>query len=318
MKVLVLCHSLLVPRACELKWPDRIIENRPWRTEGFVAKALLELGHEVHFCGIDDQLNLLRTALSAHRPDVVFNLLEEFSGEGLLEPLPLFLIEDLGFKFTGSSGQALMLARNKVATNQLLSSVGVRVPGQKKYPRIVKFVTEESSFGITTASIVKSPSGLQRQIRKLRSLSSADIYSEEYIEGRELFCGVMVGAQNTIVSSLWETKFGRMRGPKILTEKAKWDFKYRDQIGIRMMPAEGLGSRVVGEASRFVQTAVEELGIVGAARFDFRLSEDGELYLIEVNPNPDLAKFDEFALCMGQTGMGYLEVIDSIVRAGRP
>lgn len=316
MKILILCHESLVPPVGYLRMRLKRIEVEPWRTEGFVARTLLEEGHNIQFCGLDSRLAPLRRALSEFKPRIIFNLLEEFDSEGLFESLVVGYLESLAVPVTGCRSWGLFLSRNKVASKVLFAAEGIRTPQNKKWPRIVKFVAEDSSRGLTKKSIVKNFGEMKREIKRLKSKSKSAVFSEEFIPGRELYCGVLKTRNRLVISDLWETSFGPSSGLEILTERAKWDFSFRERNKIKITPAKGLSESLHREARDFVQKAVLTLGLNGPARFDFRYSKEKGLNLIEVNPNPDLAPYDEFAIGLRDQGLPYKKLIGMIVREG--
>jgi D-alanine-D-alanine ligase len=198
----------------------------------------------------------------------------------------------------------------------MLSACGIKTPGHNHYPKIVKYLEEESSRGISQASIVQDPQQEERFTKKLSQKLNAKIFSEEYIEGRELHVAVVPIGNNWRVSPVWETCFGKAPGYKILSEKNKWDFAYRIKVGMRLQKARGLSKEVELLVRNVSQRSAQALEVDGPARVDIRLDKFDVPYVIEVNPNPDLSEFDEFALCMKSSGMTYLELIENLCRAG--
>ena len=165
MKVVVLCHKELMPTAKfisslamtrqQFQYNRHRLENSSWRTEGYVGTSLRRLGHQVRYVGIDNDFQPLLDVIKCERPDVIFNLVEEFSGEALLEPFVVNFLELSGVPFTGNSSLGLLLAKNKAAAKVLLTSAKVRVPrSTRNFPQIVKYASEESSRGITDQSVV--------------------------------------------------------------------------------------------------------------------------------------------------------------------
>lgn len=307
MRVLLLCHKSLVPPLKKQKFERA--ENALWRTEYYVAQSLLRLGHEVDVCGVNRSLSPLKNKIRKSNPDVVFNLLEEFDGEGLLEPFPVSYMESIRQPFTGSGSLGLILAKNKIAAKCLLRASGVLTPGHHRYPKIVKLLDEESSRGISDRSIVMSSEEEMRQAKKLMSRYKCRTFSEEYIEGRELHVGVIRKGNRLLVTPVWETVFGEKRGAPIISEKAKWDFAYRKRVGIQLQAAKGLPTSIRKTISEAAGRGFRALKLSGYARVDIRLTSDNRVYVLEVNPNPDVAWGDEFAECVRSMGLGYDEMI---------
>ncbi len=312
MKVLVLCHRDLVP-------PKNVrsavrADTAPWRTELYVARSLRRQGAIVEFCGVDQSLDVLDKSILKFRPDVVFNLLEEFCGEGLLEPFIVSYLEGIGVPFTGSGSEGLLLAKNKLAAKVLIRAAGVTVPGDKTYPKIVKFIDEESSRGITERSVVYNARQEQARRRALGSYALSRVFSEEFVEGRELHVGVLFKGGRPMVTPIWETDFGLKPGQNIISEQVKWDFQYRRKMRIRLLLVRDVPQRVQRRIRKAAIASCRALGVTSYARIDIRLRGAGEVFVLEVNPNPDLARGDEFANCAESLGLHYDNLIDLIVR----
>ena len=102
MKILILCHENLIPPK-SLRLSFQKAEYEPWRTEYSVYEGLCRLGHQVQVCGLTDSFQPLTKALKKFQPDIVFNMLEEFAGERLLEPLIVSYLERQRIPYTGCS-----------------------------------------------------------------------------------------------------------------------------------------------------------------------------------------------------------------------
>lgn len=307
MKVLVLCHQELVPP--NKKISIKQAEYFPWRTEYFVSHALKENGHQVFFCGLLDQLRPLRHAIQHHKPDVVFNLLEEFDFEGMLEGFVVDAIEQFQLPYTGCHSEGLIIAKNKLATKVILASSRVLVPGARDFPKIVKLTTEDSSRGISAKSIVNSQNEMRQRTVYLKKKFGGSVFSESYISGRELHVGVL---PNGLVTPVWETVFTKSVRQPILTESLKWNFDKRDRLGIHLRKAS-LNGEFEQNVKNMAKKSYKSLRLNGCARIDIRLTSDGKPYVLEVNPNPDLARWDEFAMCAKSAGVSYNELIDMIL-----
>lgn len=312
MKILLLCHKSLIPPKRGMSARDGDIQ--PWRTENSVACALKRLGHHVVFCGVTNSLRPLKKLLETSSYDVVFNLLEEFSGEGLLESVVVSFLESIKQPFTGCNSIGLILSKNKAAAKAILREMNIKVPGSEGFPKIVKLVDEESSLGITSGSVVYNDAQLNAQVSKIKSRYSDRIMLESYIDGRELHVGVLQSDGKLFAAEICETTFGSLPGEKIISEKVKWNFAYRKKMGIDLVSAtdisEQLADRIKSEAVR----GCKALSISGYARVDVRLNQEGEPYVIEVNPNPDVALGDEFAASAEGGGLNYDDLINQIVR----
>jgi len=126
LRALVVVHSDLVPPATLEGHSDKEIAE--WRTEYDVIGALKKAGHTVQPLGVLDSLTELRSALLEWRPDVVFNLLEEFNGIVTYDQHVVAFLELMRQPYTGCNPRGLLLARDKVLCKQLLAFHRIPTP----------------------------------------------------------------------------------------------------------------------------------------------------------------------------------------------
>ena len=141
--------------------------------------------------------------------------------------------------------------------------------------------------------------------------------AEQYIEGRELYVGV-IGNDRLRVLPVWELKFTSMaQGARaIATEKVKHDLDYQKRSGILDGPAKDLAPELSSHIQRIAKRVYRALDLDGYARIDFRLSADGIPYFLEANPNPEIAKSEEFATAAQHAGLAYPELLHRILALG--
>lgn len=328
LRVLVLMHEDLVP-------PEGVdsasARAAPWKTEYDVLRALRKLGHEARPLGVHDDLSTLRDALAEFRPHLTFNVLEEFHGVTMYGQAVISYLELLRAAYSGCNPRGLMLAHDKVLTKKLLTyhrlpvpratvfPVGrpVRASARLRYPLIVKSTFEDASLGISQASIVHNEEKLVERVRFMHERFGGDALAEEFVEGRELYVGLL-GNRRVRVLPLWEMKFDKWPEgqPRIATEKVKWDLKYQAEHGIRTERATELPPGVERRIERIARAVWRVLGLSGYARMDLRLTEDGRVYVIEANANPDLARDEDFALSAQADGLDYPALIQRILQLG--
>ena len=126
----------------------------------------------------------------------------------------------------------------------------------------------------------------------------------------------MLGNNRLKALPVWELQFGTMGGDHIATEKVKHDTSYQERVGIVDGPAKGLTPEVTDRIQRTAKRIYRTLGLDGYARIDFRLAADGTPYFIEANPNPEIAKSQEFATAAKHDGLDYTELLHRIVALG--
>jgi len=328
-RVLVLVHEDLVPPE-DLEGHDEK-EIREWKTEFDVCATLRDLGHEVRPLGLSSDLGLIRAALEEFRPHICFNLLEEFHGIALYDQHVVSYLELLRQPYTGCNPRGLTLAHDKALSKKLLAyhripaprfkvfPMGrkVRMPARLEYPLIVKSLTEDASLGIAQASVVHSDEKLAERVRFIHEKIGTDAMADEYIEGRELYVGV-IGNERLQTYPIWELRFTKLPegAEPIATEKVKWDERYQKQLGIETGPVEDLDAGVAAGIIKLCKRAYRTLGLSGYARIDLRLRPDGRAFIIEANPNPQLAYDEEFADSAAHAGVDYEHLLQKILNLG--
>lgn len=330
LRVLVLMHDELVPPASLEGQSDEEINK--WKMEFDVVATLERLGHEVIPLGVQDELLPIRHAITTHKPHIVFNLLLHFHDAGVYDSAVVSWLELMKMPYTGCNPRGLLLAGDKALSKKVLTYHRIKTPrfavfprGRKlralppklRYPLFVKSKSEHASTGIAQASIVRDEEALRERVEFVhRNVGTAAI-AEEYIEGREITIGVL-GNSRLKVFPVWEMFFDSLpdSAPKIATSRVKWDRAYQKKIGLRTGPAadlpDGLADRIAHRAKRIFRA----LDLSGYARIDMRLDADGEVWVLEANPNPDLCFGEDFAESGERTGLGYEDLIQRIVSLG--
>ena len=328
-RVLVLTHQ-----AFELPETLRGLSEKEiaaWKTEYDVVVALQDLGHEWRVLGDFDEVSAIRKVLFDWKPSIVFNLLEEFRGEGLYVPYILGYLELVRQPFTGCHPAGLFVADDKALTKKILRyhripvpefqrfrrGRVVRRPSRLTFPLIVKSATEHGSVGIAQASVVTSDEKLHERVEFVHDQLGTDAIVEQYIDGREVYIGVL-GNIRLETFPAWELKFEKLPegAPRIATEKVKWDIEYQIKSGIVTEAATDFPEEVVDRMRRISKRVYRILGLSGYARMDFRVTPEGRVYLLEPNPNPDLSRDEDFALSAQAAGLTYEQLIQRILNLG--
>jgi D-alanine-D-alanine ligase len=328
LRVLALVSEGLVPPA-QAK-PEEALAA-PWRTEFDVVQCLTSLGHDVHALGVGGELNPIRKAVEEFKPDIAFNLLEAFGDVATWDQNVVAYLELLKMKYSGCNARGLLLSRDKALAKKLLSYHRIRVaefaiaargrifrrPKRLAFPLFVKSLTLDASIGISQASVVENEEKLQDRIRFIHESIGTDALVERYIEGRELYVGIL-GNQRLRALPIWELSFDRMPEDvrKIATERLKWSLTYQKKHGIVSGPARELPESLASGIQRLCKRVYAILGLSGYARIDLRLAESGEAFVIEANPNPQIARGEDFADSAGAMGLEYGPLLQQIVNLG--
>ena len=326
MKVAVLFDTL------HPDWEDadykKEVEAKVEEAEYDVARALMAKGHDVLMIGMGEELGPPLERLAQFQPKLVFNGCESFRGHARHEYALAGVLEMHGYRYTGSSPTALLVARNKSLTKKILAYHGIRVPafaecplGEKpmrpselRFPLIVKPLLEDASVGIAQASVVENDEDLSERVKFIHEKFRQAAIVEELIEGRELYVG-MVGNATVQLLPIIEMTFGEADNGehRIATYKAKWDEEYRKRKKIKNVFAKGLSDELTAKIGDICTTAFHALWLQDYGRVDLRLTHDDEVYVLEVNPNPFVAFEHEMANAAEKTGMDYEAFIQRIV-----
>jgi len=328
LRVMLLVHESLVP-------PDHLTsredpEFKTYKTEYDVKQALLDLGHEVRVVGVYDDLSPIRHALEEWHPHIAFNLMEDFAGNGAFDYYVVSYLEMMNVPYTGSNPRGLLLSRDKGLSKKLLAYHRISVPGfmvikkgrqpqrhtKLKFPLIVKSLMGEGSIGIAQASYVENDEQLNERVALIHKLTNGDAIAEQYIDGRELYATVM-GNRRYEVLPVRELIFNGLAEnvPRIATYKVKWDPEYRERWGIDYDYVDDLPNEMP-RIDRLCKRVCRILSINGYARVDMRYTKDGQIYVLEANPNPAIAQDEDCAFSAAEAGMSYEEFIQRILTLG--
>jgi D-alanine-D-alanine ligase len=329
LRTLVVVHASLVPPESLEGRSDKEIDE--WRTEYDVTSTLRRAGHDVQCVGVLDSLTELRTAIADWKPDIVFNLLEEFDGIVTYDQHVVAFLELMRQRYTGCNPRGLLLSRDKSLCKQLLAfhriptplftvfrrGTRTHVPRKLRFPLFVKSTVEDASLGIAQASVVEDLARLKERIAFVHDQVGSDALVEEFVEGRELYVGVL-GNDRLTRLPVWEMVFGSMPDSlaAIATRKVKWDKRYQAKYGISTRAAEDLPAPVLARLDKLSRRIYRALGLSGYARMDFRVTAEGSVYVLEANANPNLEAAEDFAESARAAGVPYEELLERIINLG--
>lgn len=322
-------HDYLVP-------PDDVTgvdtKTAPWRTEYDVLSTLRdELGHDIKVLGVKDDLGAIRQANDEFKPHIAFNLLEAFHEVGTFDQNVVSYLELLRLPYTGCNPRGMFLARDTALSKKLLHYHRVPVPdfavvtrGRKPrlskrmgFPLIVKPLTQESSIGISQASVVPDEGKLKERVQFIHESIGTDAILEQFVEGRELYCGLL-GNQRVQVLPVWELTFTNLPDSQhnIATERVKWSRKHQDKVGVTTGAARDLGEAATAQVQHIAKRVFKVLELSGYARIDLRLDKDGRVFVLEANPNPHIADGEDFADSAKAAGLSYSALLQRILTTG--
>ena len=329
LRVLALVHRHLIPPVKVEEGTD--ITAEPWRTEYDVISTLTAMGHEVQALGVHDDLGEIRRVATEWKPHIAFNLLEGFDDITIFDQNVVSHLELLKLPYTGCNPRGLLLARDKSLSKKLLAYHRIPVPEcevvrigrpirrrkRLRFPLIVKSLTQEASIGISQASVVDTDEKLKERVVFVHESIGTAALVEQYIEGRELYVGIL-GNQTLQAMPVWELFFTNMPegSRRIATDRVKWSVKYQNKYGIDSGQARELPEALAERIQHLCKRAFRALELSGFARIDLRLDEAGNPWVIEANPNPQIARGEDFAASAEKVGLSYETVLQRIINLG--
>jgi D-alanine-D-alanine ligase len=292
-----------------------------------VARTLRRLGHRVSVLGVHGDVKRLIAGLSRRRPDLVFNLMEMF-GDNVFGDIPVTgLLDLLGLRYTGSGPGELYLSQDKGLTKKMLAFEDILYPrfavfskeaafetgGNLRMPLFVKPLRSDASLGIGGKSLVHDTVALMERVTAIRKELNDNALAEEYIEGREFYVGVLGNTQAKALPPVEIDFTGFPEGvPKVMDSKAKWDERSKEYKGTRSVLAQ-LPDELRARLQKVAVDAYRALRVRDYGRVDLRLTDTGDIYVLEVNASCYLERSSEFAMSAAAAGIDYPRLIEQVV-----
>lgn len=288
-----------------------------------IKSALASKGHNVVLLEAD---KALPEKLRNTQIDIAFNIAEGLEGRCREAQVPVML-DFFGIPYTGSDSMTLLVALDKALAKNILSPLKIRTPkfalfnpGDKlrkprlQYPAIIKPNAEGSSKGISDNSIAKSYDELREILERNFRMYNCPMIAEEYIDGREFTVGVLGNKGDMRVFPPMEIIFRRKNDQNFNIYSYNVKQNYKEYIEYKC-PAN-LTPELEKEMVRMSETIFKALGCRDSARIDYRMSEDGKIYFLEINPLPGLAPgYSDYPMLAESSGVGYVELINGILSA---
>lgn len=287
-----------------------------------IKRALEEEPCSVELIEADDELPM---KLQRGRPDIVFNIAEGRRGRGREAQVPAIL-NYYRIPYTGSDETTLCIALDKALTKRLLATYKIRTPkyrvisrehghwnGAFVLPAIVKPNAEGSSKGISDVAIAADAEQLKILVERSIALYRQDMLVEEYVGGREFTVGVLGNGEDTRVFPPMEIVYlNKNADYHIYSYNVKQNYKTLIHYDC---PA-AISAQTESEMIRAARKIYDMLCCRDFARMDFRLSEDGKLYFIEINPLPGLAPgYSDYPMLAEFSGVGYSELVRGVLKS---
>ena len=288
-----------------------------------IEKHLIEMGIIVSRKGITVDFMKEITALSAEKPDFIFNLVESINNKGELNYFVPALLNMYAIPYSGNSLEAIFLTTNKTITSRMMKEAGINNPASYKPSQmnllkpgcryIVKPVWEDGSLGITADSVFDCVAGFEY---KLKGKDDSHWFIEDFIDGREYNISVLAGKDGPEILPPAEIVFRDYDDsrPKIVDFKAKWEMDSFEFVNtVREFPGSSLPPEFIGRLKETARSCWHLFGLRGYARVDVRADSKGNIFVIEINANPCISPDGGFVAATRQAGYAFTEVLKRII-----
>ena len=302
-------------------------KRKPKTDREEIFEALQKLGHEPSNIELDGRPQSLH-ALAKCDADLIFNLTESFDGDDTKEMNVVAYLDLLGLRFTGAGPHSIFMSQDKAIAKKIFAFHGIKTPffatsyrgriehaHDISFPLIVKPGLEDGSIGIDEGAVVKNVKEMMERIQYIQDEFDSPALIEEYIEGREIYAGILGSYERAQVLPLVELDLSKLPEgtPKIATYDVKFEKNTEAYKLTKSHVVEGMDEETVKKLSDTAIAAYRALKLRDYGRIDMRLAPNGDVYVIEANPNPWLASRQEFAMAAKASGMTYAELIGSSV-----
>jgi D-alanine-D-alanine ligase len=292
-----------------------------------IFAALEKLGHEPSYHVLDGRQQSL-FALAKSSPDLIFNLTESYAGDDTKETQVAAFLDLLDIPYTGSGPHGHILAQDKSIAKKMFAFHGIQSPyfatayrgtidhaHDISFPLIVKPTSEDGSIGIDAAAVVTSVKELMERVDYIQTEFDSPALIEEYIEGREIYAAILGTYETAHALPLVELDLSKLpKGmPKIASQDVKFEKETEAYKKTKSAIAEDLDEEIVTKLTDTAIKAYRAVKLRDYGRIDMRLSNKGEVYVIEANPNPWLSSGQDFAMAAKKSGLSYAQMIGEIV-----
>jgi D-alanine-D-alanine ligase len=301
------------------KEPDVVVRQ--------VAAGLAERGHKTSILTIRHDVNELIDGLKQRKPQLVFNLVESFGDDIMGGVIGVAGVLDLlQIPYTGGGPGEIFLQEDKALTKKLLAFEGIPYPdfatfavdanfetgGNLRMPLFVKPLRMDASIGIDEKSLVRNTQQMMERVLYIQKTFGDAALAEEYIEGREFYVGVM-GNDELVAFPPIEMDFSGLKegSLKVMDNSAKFDEKSDRFHGTKAVVAT-IEPELKAKLQRASIDAYRALRVCDYGRVDLRLTQTGEVYVIEVNASCYLEEQSEFATAAAAHGISYPELVERV------
>lgn len=292
-----------------------------------IFDALTKLEHEPSYYVLDGRPQTLH-GLAKCGADLVFNLTESYAGDDTKEMNVAAYMDLIGLPYTGAGPHAHFLAQDKATAKKMFHFHDIRTPyfatayrgnidhaHDVKFPLIVKPQLEDGSIGIDAEAVVNSVKELMERVEYVQNEFDSPALIEEYIEGREIYAAILGSYEKTEVLPLVELDLSQLPEgtPRIASRDVKFERNTQAYKLTKSKVADDLDEATTQKLTETAMAAYRAVKLRDYGRIDMRLTPDGEVYVIEANPNPWLSSKHEFAMAAKKSGRSYTQLIEDIL-----
>jgi D-alanine-D-alanine ligase len=326
-RVMVLHNTPMLPA----DHPDADAEHDVIDTADIIQKILAAAGLTVTQFSFVHNLADLVQGVEGQKPDVVFNLYEGTADWSNSEAYVAAALEMMRIPFTGSSAESIMVSRSKPLAKRLLLGAELPtarfrevetnqiLPNDLGWPVIVKPSREDASIGIDQNSVVTNQDQLIQRVEYLRGLYGPEVHFEQFIHGREFHVAVLDRNNTLGTLPFSEIFFHETEGPDALWPIVSFDAKWKENSrDFKATPVKNPADVDPVLAKRVSDVAVKAFRLLGCrdyARIDFRVSEAGEPFILEVNPNPCISPLAGVAEALTSAKIPFAEFALNLVQS---
>jgi len=292
-----------------------------------IFDALTKLDHEPSYYVLDGRPQSLH-GLAKCGADLVFNLTESYGGDDTKEMNVAAYMDLIGLPYTGAGPHAHFLAQDKATAKKMFHFHDIRTPyfatayrgnidhaHDVKFPLIVKPQLEDGSIGIDAEAVVNSVKELMERVEYVQNEFDSPALIEEYIEGREIYAAILGSYEKTEVLPLVELDLSQLPEgtPKIASRDVKFERETKAYKLTKSKIADDLDEATTQKLAETALAAYRAVKLRDYGRIDMRLTPEGEVYVIEANPNPWLSSKHEFAMAAKKSGRSYTQLVSDIL-----